>query len=152
MPIEKLTIGHLARETGTKVATVRYYEKIGLMPDPFRSAGNQRLYGYEHVERLAFIRHSRDLGFGLDAIRELLSLTDAPEQSCERADEIAAGHLQSVEDRITRLQALRTELNRMLAHQCAHGQVAECRVIKVLADHRHCLTDDHHSHTHKTVD
>jgi len=142
MGSENFTIGHLARETGTKVPTIRYYEKIGLMPAPFRSAGNQRLYGAEHIDRLAFIRHGRDLGFGLDAVRELLSLIDEPDQTCERADAIAVGHLREVENRIGRLQALRTELIRMLEHT-HEGQVAECRVMEVLADHRHCLADHH---------
>jgi len=142
MPPANFTIGHLARETGTKVPTIRYYEKIGLMPQPFRSAGNQRLYGVEHVDRLAFVRHSRDLGFGLDAIRELLSLIDLPEHSCERADAIAQAHLREVETRIVRLQALKKELTRMLDHQ-HDGRVADCRVIEVLADHRHCLAPDH---------
>ncbi len=142
MPTTNFTIGHLARETGTKVPTIRYYEKIGLMPDPFRSAGNQRLYGPEHMDRLAFIRHCRDLGFGLEAVRELLSLIDTPEHSCERADAIAAVHLQEVENRIVRLQALKAELIRMLDHQ-HDGRVADCRVIEVLADHRHCLATEH---------
>ncbi|MDD9878263.1 MAG: helix-turn-helix domain-containing protein [Magnetovibrio sp.] len=142
MPSKNFTIGHLARETGTKVPTIRYYEKIGLLPEPFRSAGNQRLYGADHIDRLAFIRHGRDLGFGLDAIRELLSLTDEPEQTCERADAIAAQHLREVENRIARLQALKAELERMLDHQC-DGELADCRVIEVLADHRHCLHSDH---------
>jgi len=142
MPSANFTIGHLARETGTKVPTIRYYEKIGLMPAPVRSAGNQRLYGPEHLDRLAFIRHGRDLGFGLDAVKELLTLIDEPEQSCERADAIAAAHLGEVENRIARLEALKAELIRMLDH-CHEGRVADCRVIEVLADHRHCLADDH---------
>ena len=142
MAVATFSIGHLSRETGTKVETIRYYEKIGLMPEPFRSAGNQRLYGPEHIDRLAFIRHGRDLGFGLAAIRELLSLTDSPDATCERADAIASQHLREVETRIARLQALKRELTRML--DCQHtGQVADCRVIEVLADHRHCLSDDH---------
>ena len=72
------TIGHLARETGCKVQTIRYYEQIKLMPPPRRTQGNQRRYGPKHVERLAFIRHSRELGFPLDAIRDLLGLGGRP--------------------------------------------------------------------------
>ena len=77
MPAE-FTIGDLAQQTGCKVQTIRYYEEIGLMPEPARTAGNQRRYGQRHVDRLAFIRHSRELGFSLDAIRELLSLPIVP--------------------------------------------------------------------------
>ena len=79
------TIGRLARETGCKVQTIRYYEQIALMPQPLRTAGNQRRYGPGHVARLAFIRHGRELGFPLDAIREFLSLSDDPDRPCEAA-------------------------------------------------------------------
>lgn len=69
-----LTIGKLGEAAGVKVPTIRYYEQIGLLPEPDRSAGNQRLYGQSALDRLAFIRHARELGFPLDAIRDLLSL------------------------------------------------------------------------------
>ena len=84
-----LTIGKLAAETGVKVPTVRYYEQIGLLPPPERSSGNQRLYGPLARQGLAFIRHARALGFPLDAIRDLLSLSDRPELPCSAADAIA---------------------------------------------------------------
>ena len=71
---QEIGIGDLSRATGCKVQTIRYYEEIGLMPEPKRTAGNQRRYGRRHVDRLAFIRHSRELGFSLEAICELLSL------------------------------------------------------------------------------
>ena len=73
-----LTIGKLGEAAGVKVPTIRYYEQIGLLPEAERSAGNQRLYGRKAMERLAFIRHARDLGFTLEAIRDLLSLSDRP--------------------------------------------------------------------------
>lgn len=138
----RLTIGDLSRETGCKVQTIRYYEQIGLMPEPERSNGNQRLYTPAHLDRLAFLRHARELGFPLDAIRELLSLVDTPAQSCEAADAIARAQLDQVEHRIARLQALQRELQRMVA-QCRGGEVRDCRVIEVLADHSKCLSDDH---------
>jgi len=138
----RFTIGRLARATGCKVQTIRYYEQIGLMPVPVRSAGNQRLYGPEHVDRLSFIRHSRELGFSLEAIRELLSLVDHPDQPCATADQIARTQLQAVEQRISRLQALKAELERMV-RQCQGGRVADCRVIEVLADHGKCLAAEH---------
>jgi DNA-binding transcriptional MerR regulator len=139
-----LTIGELAKRTGSKVQTIRWYEQQGLLPAPARSQGNQRRYGRRHLERLAFIRHARELGFGLDAIRELLTLADAPDQSCARADAIAQAHLREVESRIARLEALKAELARMVA-ACAHGRVESCRVIEVLADHSHanCLAPSH---------
>lgn len=139
-----LSIGVLAEETGCKVPTIRYYEKIGLMPAPIRSAGNQRRYGPAHVARLGFIRHARELGFPLDCIREILALGDKPDRSCAEVDRIAREHLAAVEARIARLTALKEELQRMVA-QCGTGKVADCRVIEVLADytHDHCLHEDH---------
>ncbi|MBD3765068.1 MAG: helix-turn-helix domain-containing protein [Rhodobacterales bacterium] len=138
-----LTIGKLGEAAGVKVPTIRYYEQIGLLPEPERSAGNQRLYGQKALDRLAFIRHARELGFPLDAIRDLLSLADDPDQPCAAADAIANRQLAAVEARIARLMALRTELERMIT-QCAQGTVADCRVIEVLGDHALCATDHRH--------
>jgi len=139
-----LSIGVLAEETGCKVPTIRYYEKIGLMPAPIRTGGNQRRYGPAHVDRLGFIRHARELGFPLDRIREILALGDRPDRSCAEVDRIARDHLLAVEARIARLTALKDELQRMVT-QCGTGKVADCRVIEVLADytHDHCLHEDH---------
>jgi DNA-binding transcriptional MerR regulator len=135
-----LTIGKLGDAAGVKVPTIRYYEQIGLLPEAERSAGNQRLYGRKAMERLAFIRHSRDLGFTLEAIRDLLSLSDNPAQSCAAADAIAKSQLVEVESRLARLTALKAELERMVL-QCAGGRIADCRVIEVLGDHSLCATD-----------
>lgn len=132
-----LSIGKLSAATGVKIPTIRYYEQIHLLPEPQRSGSNQRFYDQKTLERLSFIRHARDLGFPLDAIRELLSLSDDPDRSCAAADEIASRQLAAVNARITRLAALRDELNRMLA-QCACGTIAECRVIEVLGNHALC--------------
>jgi DNA-binding transcriptional MerR regulator len=135
-----LTIGKLGRTAGVKVPTIRYYEQIGLLPEAERSAGNQRLFGPKAQDRLAFIRHARDLGFPLEAIRDLLSLSDEPDQSCAAADAIAQEQLAAVKARIAWLQALKSELERMIA-QCAQGTIADCRVIEVLGDHSLCAHD-----------
>ena len=142
MASDDLTIGRLAREGGCKVQTIRYYEQIGLMPEPARTEGNQRRYGLRHAQRLAFIRHARELGFPLEAVRELLSLSDDKDRSCAAADAIAKDHLVAVERRIARLTALKSELERMI-EQCRGGRIANCRVIEVVADrsHAHCLSD-----------
>ena len=134
------SIGALAKRTGTKVQTIRYYEQIGLMPEAGRTAGGQRRYAASDLDRLSFIRHSRQLGFGLEAIRELLDLADRPGQSCSDADSIARRQLKQVAERIARLQALQTELERMIS-ECAGGLVADCRVLEVLRDHSECLTN-----------
>jgi DNA-binding transcriptional MerR regulator len=132
-----LTIGKLSKTAGVKVPTIRYYEEIGLLPEAERSAGNQRLYGSATMDRLTFIRHARELGFTLEAIRDLLSLSDTPDQSCAAADQIAKAQLVAVRDRLARLRALEVELERMIA-QCAHGTIADCRVIEVLGNHDLC--------------
>jgi DNA-binding transcriptional MerR regulator len=137
-----LTIGKLSEAAGVKVPTIRYYEQIGLLPEAERSAGNQRLYGNRAMDRLTFIRHARELGFPLDAIRDLLSLSDRPDQSCAEADAIAKSQLAAVEARIARLTALKSELERMVV-QCAGGVIADCRVIEVLGDHSQCRTHYH---------
>ncbi len=132
------SIGEAARQSGVKVPTIRYYEQIGLLPTPPRTDGNRRQYDAADLRRLAFIRHARELGFEVEAIRSLLALQDIPSQSCAAADAIARDRLAEVERRIASLTALRRELERMLA-ECACGRVAECRVIETLADtsHRH---------------
>lgn len=134
------SIGILSRRAGVKVPTIRYYEQVGLMPSPPRTDGQQRRYGDAEVARLNFIRHARELGFEVDAIRELLAMSAQPEESCAEVDRLARRHLAEVEQRITRLIALRTELQRMVT-ECGHGRVGECRVIQVLTDHGECDHD-----------
>ena len=135
-----ISIGRLSQATSVKVPTIRYYEQIGLLAEPGRSAGNQRLYTQAHRERLAFIRHARELGFPLEDIRELLALSDDPERPCAAADLIATRQLAAVNARLRRLEALRDELQRMLDH-CATGRIGDCRVIEVLGNHALCHKD-----------
>ena len=125
-------IGEAARLTGIKVPTIRYYEEIGLLAAPARTAGKQRRYRPEDVARLNFIRHARDLGFDIPDIVELLALSEGPDQSCDEVDRITRRHLSDVERRIAQLTALRGELVRMVG-ECSHGRVSECRVIEVLS-------------------
>lgn len=140
--IRGVAIGEAARHTGLKVPTIRYYEQIGLLPAPPRSEGNRRHYDEANLRRLAFIRHARELGFEVDAIRALLTLQDDPHQPCGTADGIAQARLIEVEQRIRSLTALRVELQLMI-EGCRHGHVADCRVIEVLADHGKCLHGHH---------
>lgn len=129
-------IGTAARQSGVKVPTIRYYEQIGLLPALDRTDGNRRLYGPRDLQRLMFIRHARELGFEVDAIRTLLALQDDPNRSCAAADQIARARLAEVKQRIVSLMALRLELERMV-DDCACGRVADCRVIETLADSSH---------------
>ncbi|MDF2983730.1 MAG: MerR family DNA-binding protein [Devosia sp.] len=136
-----LAIGDLSRQTGVKIPTIRYYEQIGLLPSPIRTEGQQRRYDPGEVRRLNFIRHARELGFEVDAIRQLLGLADDPSRCCGEVHDITKVHLDEVKDKIARLTALRDELEAMVA--CDNRRISECRIIEVLADHGQC---QHHRH------
>ncbi|MCT8999884.1 MerR family transcriptional regulator [Chelativorans intermedius] len=128
-----ITIGALSKRTGVNIETIRYYERIRLIPPPPRTDSGRRLYGAEDVRRLTFIRHARDLGFDISAIKTMLALQGVPEASCEQVSQIATDQLEAVESRIRRLLGLRTELTRMIK-ECDNGRVATCRIIEVLSD------------------
>jgi Cu(I)-responsive transcriptional regulator len=126
-----LTIGELGKATGTKVETIRYYERIGLMPKPDRTMGNYRAYARRDLDRLSFIRRARDLGFPLDQVRALLALADRRDQSCATVDALARTHLAEVERKIADLQALQRELSNLLS-ECSRGVIADCMIIEAL--------------------
>jgi Cu(I)-responsive transcriptional regulator len=132
MTEEILTIGALAKKTDTKVETIRYYERIELLPVPARTSGNYRAYGAEHLERLSFIRRARDLGFSIEHVRELLSLADQRNRSCARVDAIAHQHLAEVERKLADLNAMRRELSTII-DQCGRHVIADCRIIEALS-------------------
>ena len=133
---ERISIGDLAKGTGTKVVTVRYYEQIGLLPVPSRTAGNYRTYSNEHMRRLRFIRRCRDLGFTLDQIRDLLRLSSQKDEECGEVDRITAQHLIEVEQKISDLKRLAKELRRL--NNCCQGNgiIADCRIIEALSPSR----------------
>ena len=135
--MREVTIGEAARDSGVKVTTIRFYEERGLLPAPPRSEGGQRLYAARDLARLRFIRHARDLGFGMEAIRGLLELSAHPDQPCATADRLAEERLADVRRRIDALKGLEAELERMLA-ACRGGQAERCAVLESLADHAHC--------------
>lgn len=133
------TIGDMGKVTNTKIETIRYYERIGLLPSPTRTANNYRHYGQAELNRLSFIRRSRDLGFSLDQIRALLGLSDDRSCDCAGIDRIANAHLLEVDRKIEDLQMLRRELKAVIDSCEGGGTVAECRIIEALgpreADH-----------------
>ena len=137
-----IAIGDLARLTGVKVPTIRYYESVGLLPPAPRTESNRRQYDDNAVKRLKFIRHARELGFEVNAIRELLDLAEQPQRSCAKVDALAREHLQAITSRIERLMALKAEVESMIK-ACAKGRIAKCRVIDVLSHHEHCLHKAH---------
>lgn len=127
-----LSIGDLSSRTGCKVETIRFYETIGLLPEPHRTSGNQRRYQGEHVERLRFILHAREFGLPIDDIRELIALQEEPKASCAKAHDIARRQLLGVEQKIERLNVLADELRRLVEREC-DTCVADCRVFSTLA-------------------
>ena len=126
-----ITIGDLGRTTGTKVETIRYYERIGLLPVPPRTPGNYRSYGHAELARLSFIRRGRDLGFSLDQVRALLALSDDRARDCASIDAIASTHLRDVERKLADLTALRRELTAVIT-SCKGGTISDCRIIEAL--------------------
>ena len=129
--------GERANATSAKVETARDDQTIVLLAPPARNAANYRNYGSEHLARLSFIRRARDLGFPLEAVRELLALADNIGQSCEAVDLIANSHLAEVKRKIDDLTSLRSELERVIG-SCRHGTVGECKIIDTLAPRAAC--------------
>ena len=127
-----MKIGELARATATKVETIRFYERIGLLPEPARTDGNYRDYGPDQLARLSFVRRARDLGFTLDQVRDLLRLADDPRGSCAEADAIATVHIQEIDRKLADLAALRAEIAQW-GGACTATIIADCRVIDALS-------------------
>jgi MerR family transcriptional regulator, mercuric resistance operon regulatory protein len=128
-----ITIGELSRRTGCKVETVRYYERVGLMPPAPRTAGRYRLYHDGDVRRLAFVRRARELGFTLDDVRTLLTLArEQADGPCAEARALAAAHLAAVRSKIADLRAMERVLDDAV-DRCATGAAPNCPVIDALA-------------------
>ena len=142
--MSRKTIGILSRECGVKVTTIRYYESIGLIREPERTDSGQRIYDDAAVERLNFIRHARDLGFPIEAIRELINLQESLGTDCASVDRIARSQLADVRRRLNQLEALEAELKNMIAN-CEGGEIADCKVLQTLSNHEECL-DSHDVH------
>ena len=132
----EIQIGELSRRSGCNIETIRYYERIALLPTPSRSPGRYRVYDTGDVRRLAFIRRARELGFSLDQVRSLLELSESNGQAaCTEVRELAGGHLAEVRAKIADLQAM----ERILAdavQRCSSGQFPGCPVIDALSGHR----------------
>lgn len=133
------TIGVLSRESGVNLETIRYYERIGLIPAPPRSASGYRRYDDTALKRLRFIRRGRELGFGVEEIKTLLQLANHPEQPCHQADQLAKAHLAEVDAKINDLLAMREVLRDLAA--CNSHSAEHCRLIEAL-DQRTCCQHD----------
>lgn len=132
---EELTIGALSRASGCNVETIRYYERIGLVPPPPRSAGGHRIYGEGDVKRLAFVRRCRELGFNLEEVKSLLALVESGRYTCEEVKAITLNHLADVRRKLRDLERMAAVLERT-ARACEGGQSADCPIVEALYEGR----------------
>ncbi len=128
-------IGEMSRRTGVNIETVRYYEKIGLMPKPGRSEGGNRLYNDVQLQRLFFIKRCREIGFSQVEIRALLSMVDHENITCAEVHSVTTAHVADIRQKIKDLCKLEKVLTRM-ANECSRGDVPECPIIEALFDYR----------------
>lgn len=135
------SIGDLSRQTGVRVPTIRYYEQSGLLTADERTTGNQRRYSAQGLEKLAFIKHARDLGFSIEAITALIGLQYHPDRSCKEATDLAQNQLIAVKNKIEQLQSLEVELQRIAKGCSGAGLTRDCYVLASLADHAYCKHD-----------
>lgn len=133
MNSQQFSIGQLATQAGCKVETVHYYEKTGLMPDPPRTEGGHRIYTFSNIKRLNFIRRSRELGFSIKQIKELLKFIDEPDHYCGEVKTMAVVHTQAIQQKIDDLERLKQALNKMLS-QCkgSENPIDDCPIIDAL--------------------
>jgi MerR family mercuric resistance operon transcriptional regulator len=127
-----MLIGEISTRTGVNIETIRYYERIGLIPAPPRKNGRRRIYDESHVRRLRFVRRSRGLGFALDDIRTLLALADRGEQACSETREMAVRHLADVRGKIASLRKLERALREM-TDACRPGRQSSCPILDALS-------------------
>lgn len=125
-------IGTLSKRTGVNIETIRYYERIGIMPAPPRTEGGQRVYDHGHLQRLAFIRRSRELGFSLDDIRALLKLVDGGDYTCGEVRDMTVAHIADVRKKIADLRRMERVLKDMAA-KCEGGDVPQCPIVEALS-------------------
>ena len=134
--VRVFTIGALGKAAGVSAPTIRYYEQIGLLPRPSRTAGGQRNYDETDLSRLTFIKQCRDFGFGIDQVRVLLELSISPERDCAETRDIAQTHLDAVRAKLTELRALERRLESFVKScrlACAGGPGPDCVIFKDLA-------------------
>ncbi len=124
-------IGEMSRATGVNIETIRYYERITVMPEPDRTAGGNRQYNHDQLKRLFFIKRCRHLGFSLDEIRALLTMVDGRDFTCNQIHQMTLIHLNDIKQKLAALKRLEKTLKHM-ASQCSKGDVPQCPVIDAL--------------------
>lgn len=133
MGAEQLTIGALSQQSGVHIVTIRYYERLGIMPAPRRSHGGYRLYGPDHLKRLNFVRRGRELGFELEELREMLLLVDGRNYTCAEVYSRTARHAAAVRRKIADLRRLQRALDEMVA-DCPQDDSPDCPIIDALLE------------------
>lgn len=124
-------IGALSRETTVNIETIRYYERIGIMPKPDRTEGGNRQYNHDQLKRLFFIKRCRELGFSIEEIRALLQMVDRADFTCGEVHSMTVDHLATVKKKLTDLRRLEKSL-RSMAAECGKGDVPACPIIDTL--------------------
>ena len=127
----EITIGELSKQTDVHIETIRYYERIKILPKPPRTDGGRRIYNAAHVRILAFIKRSRDLGFSIDDVRELLRLGGPDKAPCNMVRDIAVGHLDDVRAKIAHLREVERLLEKTIS-KCTGTAASECPVLDAL--------------------
>ncbi len=124
-------IGRMSHLTGVNIETIRYYERIAIMPKPDRTGGGNRQYNHDQLKRLSFVKKCRDLGFSLDEIRALLEMVDGHDFTCGEVHDMTVSHLNNINKKLSDLIQLEKTLSKM-ASQCSKGDVPECPIIETL--------------------
>lgn len=124
-------IGQMSQKTGVNIETIRYYERVGIMPKPDRTKGGNRQYDHDQLKRLFFVRRARELGFDLAEVRALLSMADRTDFTCAEVHTLTVDHLASVQKKITNLRKLEKVLS-LMAADCSQGDVPDCPILETL--------------------
>ena len=128
-----MRIGEIAAVSGCHLETIRYYERVGLLPKPPRTMGGYRVYGPQDLDRIRFVTRGRDLGFSLEAIRGLLQLSENADLSCLEVDQLARQHLTDIEAKLGDLRRMALELRRVI-HTCNGGERGQCTILATLRE------------------
>ena len=126
-----MLIGKLAHQTGCPIETIRYYERVGILPEPERGQNNYRHYGEPHRRRLRFVRRCRDLGFSLEEVRALLIMIDGGTRSCAEVEALGRGHLDEVRAKLIDLRQLESRLSELVS-RCDGGNTPDCSFLEEL--------------------
>ena len=142
--MKDFTVGQLAKKASINIETVRYYERIGMMPKPTRKESGYRLYSEEDIARLKFILHAKELGFSLKEIRELLELRVDPQTTCDEVRDQAEAKIADIEKKISELIRIKKALGKLAAACREKGPTGECPILEALEEKNFGITNNNH--------